>query len=192
MAVLGLLITGCGDDDDEDIGAAGEGNTTTSAAAEEPEDEEASEPGEGGQAAETVEVTAVDYEFQGLPETAAAGSSLSLVNESEAELHEIVAFRIPEGEERSVGELLELPEGEVDFGMPATVLLAPPGGEQIKAVGDGTLAEPGRYAVVCFIPTGVDPEVYLEAAQESQGGPPEVEGGPPHFTKGMYAELTVE
>lgn len=136
-------------------------------------------------------MTAVDYEFQGLPETAAAGSSLSLVNESEAELHEIVAFRIPEGEERSVGELLELPEGEVDFGMPATVLWHRQVASRSRLC-DGTLAEPGRYAVVCFIPTGVDPEVYLEAAQESQGGPPEVEGGPPHFTKGMYAELTVE
>jgi plastocyanin len=180
MAVIALLVAGCGDDEDDDVGAAGEGETTTSAAAE---DEEAGA---------TVEVTTVDYEFQGLPDTAAAGTVLSLVNESEAELHEIVAFRLDDAEDRSVEDLLALPEGEFDPGMPATVLLAPPGGEQITALGDGTLTEPGRYAVICAIPTGADPAAYLKAAQESQGGPPEVEGGPPHFTMGMYAEITVE
>jgi hypothetical protein len=62
----------------------------------------------------------------------------------------------------------------------------------IPAVGDGTLSEPGRYGVFCAIPVGADPDEYLDAAATSQGGPPEVEGGPPHFTQGMYGELTVE
>lgn len=180
-AVIVLLVTGCGDDDDDDVGAAGERETTTSAAAEE---EEAGAP---------VEVTAVDYEFQGLPDTVPAGTVLSLVNESETELHEIGAFRLDDEDERSVEELVALPEGEFDPGIPAMVLLAAPGGEQIAAVGDGTLTEPGRYAVICSVPTGADPAAYLEAAQEPHGsGPPEVEGGPPHFTQGMYAELIVE
>ena len=74
---------------------------------------------------------------------------------------------------------------------PATVLLAEPGGEQIPAVGDGTLTEPGRYLILCAIPTGVDPAVYLKAAAESAGGPPQVEGGPPHVVNGMFAEVTV-
>ena len=74
----------------------------------------------------------------------------------------------------------------------AMVLLAPPGSsEQIVAVGDGSLTEPGRYLVACFIPTGADPQAYLDAASSSEGGPPEVEGGPPHFTHGMWAEVTV-
>jgi len=77
--------------------------------------------------------------------------------------------------------------------MPAAVLLAPPGGEQIDALGDGTLADPGRYALVCFIPTGVDPDEYLNAPPGEGGGPPVIEGaGPPHADHGMYAELTVE
>lgn len=193
MAMFALLVAGCGDDDEnDDVGAAAEGETTSSATAEEVEDEEQSEPAEGEEAAAPVEVTAVDYEFQGLPDSAAAGTVLSIVNESEAELHELVVFRLDDEEERSVEELLALPEGEFDPGMPTAVLLAAPGAEQITAVGDGTLSEPGRYAVICAIPTGADPAAYMEAAQESQAGPPQVEGGPPHFTQGMYAELTVE
>ncbi len=45
---------------------------------------------------------------------------------------------------------------------------------------------------MCFIPTGVDPQEYLRVAAETEEGPPQVEGGPPHFVQGMHAELTVE
>ena len=72
------------------------------------------------------------------------------------------------------------------------MLLAPPGEGAIAAVGDGTLSEPGRYAIICAIPTGADPAEYLAAAAESEGGPPEVPGGPPHFVNGMFAEIVVE
>lgn len=62
----------------------------------------------------------------------------------------------------------------------------------IQAVGDGTLSEPGRYAIMCFIPTGVDPQVYVEASAATESGPPQSEGaGPPHFVNGMRTELTV-
>ena len=74
----------------------------------------------------------------------------------------------------------------------STVLLQAPGSSDvIPAVGDGTLSEPGRYLVICAIPTGADPMEYLEAAAQSEEGPPEVEGGPPHFVNGMYAEVVV-
>jgi hypothetical protein len=74
------------------------------------------------------------------------------------------------------------------------VLLQPPGSdEQIVAVGDGTLTEPGRYVLMCFIPTGADPDEYLAAAAASDGeAPTGVAGGPPHVVNGMYAELQVE
>ena len=74
------------------------------------------------------------------------------------------------------------------------VLLQPPGSdEQIVAVGDGTLTEAGRYVLMCFIPTGADPEEYLAAAAASEGeAPTGVAGGPPHFVNGMYAELQVD
>jgi hypothetical protein len=108
----------------------------------------------------------------------------------------MVVFRLPDGEERSAEELLALPEDEqnavlADDVEPAMVLLAPPGStEVIQAVGDGTLTEPGRYLVLCAIPTGADPEAFLDAPPSD--GPPEVEGGPPHFTNGMYGEIVVE
>ena len=73
------------------------------------------------------------------------------------------------------------------------MLLASPGdGEVIKALGDGKLTEKGRYLVVCFIPTGADPAAYLQAVQSSSDGPPDVAGGPPHVTQGMYGAITVE
>jgi hypothetical protein len=136
-----------------------------------------------------------DFAFGQLPESVPAGTKLTIVNSSSVELHEVVALRISDDETRSAAELMTLPQEElmtVVSPMPATVLLAAPGGPQIAAVGDGTLDEPGRYLLLCSIPTGVDPDDYLEAAAESAGGPPQVAGGPPHFVHGMFAELIVD
>jgi len=175
-AITALTLGACGDSADD---------------AEESDDTTTSEAADAG----PVEVTLVDYGFQGLPDSVAAGTKFTVTNSSTAELHEFVAFKIPESETRSAEEILALPEEEGQAalgGPPAAVLIGPPGGgEMIAAVGDGTLSEPGRYLVACFIPTGANPQEYLEAAAESQGGPPQVEGGPPHFTKGMRAEITV-
>ncbi|MFP5377781.1 MAG: hypothetical protein ACLGIO_13515, partial [Acidimicrobiia bacterium] len=158
LAVVALAAA-CGDDDDDET-AAGDDTTTTAA----------------GDTGDTLTVTAVDYSFEGLPDEVDAGTRVVLENASTRELHEFVAIRIPDSETRPVSELVQLPESEIDalFGStePATVLLAPPGGEMIAAVGDGTLSEPGRYAVVCFIPTGADPQAYLDAARAGGEGPP--------------------
>ncbi|MEO7573276.1 MAG: hypothetical protein ABIX10_12655, partial [Acidimicrobiales bacterium] len=169
-------IAACGSDDDDATDTT-EAETTT----EQPDE------------AATVEVTAVDYDFEGLPDSVEAGTKLSLTNTSDVELHELVAFALPDGETRSAEELFKLPESELGglfAGEPAMVLLAPPsGGEQIPAVGDGTLSEPGQYVLFCSVPQGADPEEFLNAPPTD--GPPDVEGGPPHFVQGMYADLTV-
>jgi hypothetical protein len=148
-----------------------------------------------GDDAPVIAVDAVDYSFQDLPATVAAGTTLSLTNNSAAELHEIVAFRLPDTETRSIAELMALPEAELEpaiaVGPPALVMLAPPGEQGFPVLGDGTLSQPGRYVVLCGIPIGADPQAYLDAAQTSDG-PPDVPGGPPHFTAGMFAELIVE
>jgi plastocyanin len=185
LPILGLaaITAGCGDDDDD---AADTSATETTAA-----DTSAAEDVD----ADVIEVIAVDYGFDDLPATVPAGTTLTLQNSSDREVHELVAMALPAGETRSVEELLALPEEELGalFAVqPGTVLVAPPGEGSFAAVGDGSLTEPGRYVIACFIPTGADPEEFLQAAQEAEGGPPQVAGGPPHFTAGMFAELTVE
>ena len=149
-----------------------------------------------GDGDDTRTVTATDYRFEDLPRSVKAGTTLTLENESTKELHEMVLMRLPDGERRPVEELVKLPEAEAEAlfsGPPALVLFDPPGdAEPIKALGDGKLTEKGRYLVMCSIPTGADPAAFLQAAQSSQGGPPQVAGGPPHFTQGMYGEVTVK
>jgi hypothetical protein len=179
-AGLALLAACSGDDT-----AAGEPEPAAAAVEEAPDDEPAGN---------VVEVGMVDFAFVDLPESVPAGTRFTVENLTETELHELVAFRLPDDDDRTVEELTELAPGELveALGEPATVLLQAPGGDQIPAVGDGTLSEPGRYAIMCFIPTGADPQEYLEAAAASEGGPPQVDGGPPHFVQGMFAELVVE
>jgi hypothetical protein len=114
---------------------------------------------------------------------------------SATELHELVAFRLPDGDDVALAELVQLPADQLmaRVGAPVTVALQAPGSDQqIVAVGDGSLQQAGRYVIMCFIPTGVEPQVYLDAAAASNGEPPVVPGGPPHFVNGMYAELLVE
>ena len=140
-----------------------------------------------------IEVIAADYRFEGLPDTIEAGTRLSVENEGR-EPHELVAMRIPDSETRSVEELLALPQEELFavFGgepEPATVILAAPGETDTPGpvVGDGTLSEPGRYAILCFIPVGSDPSVLDPEAE----GPPQSDA-PPHAVHGMWDEVTVE
>ena len=181
LAASLLLVPAACADDESDAGAASTSSTSSTTAA--PSTEEPP----------VVEVSAVDFGFEDLPEEVSAGTRLTLVNTSEVELHELVAARLPDGEDRDLEELVHLPQEELMalIGQPATVLLAAPGGDVIPAVGDGTLSEPGRYLLLCFIPTGVDPAEYLAAAEASGGAPPQVAGGPPHLAHGMYAELSV-
>jgi hypothetical protein len=172
---LPLLVAGCGDDDDDTTAA-----TTAAPTA----------------AARTYDVTLADYKFEGVPDTMAANSKLAVKNSSAKEVHELVAIQLKPGENRPMSELVKLPEAEFQAlaatpGPPAAVLVAPPNAAGFGAVGDGTLSRPGRYALVCFIPKGANPQEYLAAAQASQGGPPQVAGGPPHVADGMYEDVTV-
>jgi hypothetical protein len=141
-----------------------------------------------------VEVIALDYAFVGLPERVEPGTTFVLQNNSSVEVHELVAVRLPDDETRSMTELLQLPEEELEalFPLVETVIIAPPGDTGFPVEGTGTLTEPGRYAIICAIPTGADPDVFMTAAAEAEGGPPEVAGGLPHFVNGMFGEVIVE
>lgn len=151
-----------------------------------------SDSADDGEASAAVAVRAADYAFLDVPTSVAAGTSFQLSNESDVEVHELVAVRLPDDEQRTVAELVALPPAEFEPLMAGlrTVVIAAPGADGMAVVGDGSLAEAGRYALLCVIPTGADPEEYLAKAATSDG-PPDVAGGPPHIAKGMFAELTV-
>jgi uncharacterized cupredoxin-like copper-binding protein len=181
LLALAVTLPACGSDGDSTTTKADDKAAVTTTTEAEPTTTVADDG--------SITVTAVDFAYEDLPETVPAGTKFRLVNDAPAELHEFVAFRLPDDEERSAEELIALPQDELEAafgGPPATVLLAKPGEPQIEAVGDGTLTEPGRYLVACSIPVGADPDELLE----SEGPPPA--GGVPHFHKGMYAEITVE
>lgn len=164
------LLTGCGSDTDGAT-ATVDASTTT-------------------ERVRPVVVTATDYAFADLPKEVPAGTRLQLVNDSTVEVHELVAIRVADGDDRPVEEILHDPA--LESMAPATVLVTPPGAEQIPAVGDGTLAEPGRYVVICTIPTGVSPQVFLDAVKAAGGGKPVIpDAGAPHLAHGMFAEVTV-
>lgn len=138
-------------------------------------------------------VDLADFTFGDLPDRVPAGTRLAVENAAATELHELVAFRLPDDEQRTAEQIVHGGDLEqlLTSAPPAAVLLAAPGGEQIAAIGDGTLAEPGRYLILCAIPTGADPAEYLAAAAGSDG-PPQVAGGPPHFVHGMFDEIVVD
>lgn len=140
-----------------------------------------------------VEVTAIDYAYVDLPAEVAAGTEFRLVNDSDVEVHEFVAVRLADDEDRAVSELVQLPPDQFGALLAGveTVIIAPPSAEGMVVEGTGVLDEPGRYAIVCVIPTGADPDEYLAAAAAAEGGPPEVDGGPPHTAEGMFAEIVV-
>jgi len=142
----------------------------------------------GGSEPPTARVVAADYAYGDVPASVEAGTRLTLVNRSDKEVHEMVAVRIPDGERRAAAELVSDPTALSTIfggGPPAALLIAGPGSDRPGAVGgDGRLRTPGRYLLVCNIPTGADPRAYL-----SGGAAP---GGPPHLTQGMFAELKVQ
>jgi hypothetical protein len=180
---VGIALTACGSDDD-----TADASSATTASTVGTSDEA---PAETLDEATEVEVTLGDFTFGDLPDEVPVGTRLTVVNDAPTELHELVAFRLADGDERPVDEIVASGLEEVlSSGPPAAVLLAAPGGEQISAVGDGTLAEAGRYLILCAIPTGADPAEYLAAAATSDG-PPDVAGGPPHFVNGMVDDLVV-
>lgn len=183
LGLLGLLGTACGEDADAEA-------PDTPA----PPDTVADQGDHGDHDDMSITIEGVDYGFTNVPESVPAGTKLGFSNTSSAELHELVAFRVEA--DVPIERLLALPPAELEatLGAPVTVMLQPPGApEPILAVGDGTLVEPGRYVLMCFIPIGADPAEYLAAAEAAGGKKPEgVAGGPPHFTAGMFAELIVE
>jgi len=196
-AAVGAIAVGlvaCGGDDDDDAAT-----TDTPAATAAPAGTQApAGTADGGSMPaghQMITVEGVDYAFENLPASVPAGTMLGFHNSSEAEFHEMVVTPIPDEETRPVTELVTLPEDEINaiFGEtePAAALVAGPGEDGIAVFGDGTVTEPGRYAVVCFIPVGADPAAVAAAMQSPTSEPTDLGDGPPHASAGMVAEFEV-
>lgn len=143
--------------------------------------------------ADSVDVVATDYLFEELPDRIATDTVVTMRNDSDLEVHELVAYVLPDAIDDSAADIMARPEADlatIFTGPPALVIVAPPGENSFVAIGDGTLPEPGRYLLFCAIPTGADPAAYLAAAANSDG-PPDIDGGPPHFVNGMAATIDV-
>ena len=183
LAFSMLAFAACGDDDDE-AGAAADAST---------DETEAAENDPGADAGDAVLVTGLDYEYEGLPATAEVGTELTFTNASDAEVHEMVLLAVAEAEERSLDDLLALPEDQRNaVAQFRGVTVAFPGEDAVFTDGSMALSEPGRYVVICTIPTGADPQAYRDAvADPDQQGPPDVDGGPPHLVMGMAGEIEV-
>jgi hypothetical protein len=117
------------------------------------------------------DVSAVDYSFDGVPETVPAGPTAVVLTNDGDEAHEMIVFRKNDGVTESFDDLLALPEDEAE--QKVTVL----GGVSPTEPGEDGYAyldlESGEYMAICFLPTGG-------------------EEGPPHFLQGMKSEFTVE
>jgi hypothetical protein len=128
---------------------------------------------------ETLDVTASEYAFEGIPESVPAGRTVLSFDNEGSEFHEVILMQVAEGEERPVEELLALPEEEAQALVTdkAFVFGPPAAGTYVT-----TDLEPGRYVAICFVPVGATPE-----AMETGAGL----DGDPHFMHGMVAEFEV-
>lgn len=154
--------------------------------------------GDDADAAKSVTVELVDYSFNDVPRTIRADTRLAATNSSAGEAHELTALRLPDDETRPLADLKALPPGDLAAltpGAPALAITAAPRARGDLVLGDGTLAQPGRYLLVCFIPVGAKPDEVLAAmraaAEDPAAGPPRIDGGPPHLSAGMITEITV-
>jgi hypothetical protein len=122
-----------------------------------------------------VQVTGIEYEYQGLPKTLPAGKTAIQFTDTGAELHMLDLFRIKTKD--SLKKLLGLPEKE--------------GSKKVEDVGSADVTtlggtayvfadlKPGRYGAACFFPVGATDPSKLNSK------------GAPHWKEGMYQEVKV-
>jgi uncharacterized cupredoxin-like copper-binding protein len=128
-----------------------------------------------------MQVTATDDAFSGVPATATAGTTLLRLTNNGAEYHEIVLFRVADGETRSAQDLVALPQDQFAAALQQTggSTLAAPGAQGVNTVD----LEPGRYVMACLIPVGSTPAAFASGQVDPNA--------PTHAAHGMIAEFQV-
>ena len=122
------------------------------------------------------EFVAVNYEYQGVPETLEAGQTGLRMENRGTEVHEAIVFRINDDVDTPIRELLDLPEEEAEASMEFRGAAFAGPGEAGSAVID---LDPGRYAFVCFIPVGTTSmQALFEEGGEEEGASPAAGASP--------------
>jgi hypothetical protein len=129
-----------------------------------------------------LDVTGIEYEFQGLPQTLPPGPVAIRFTDTGAELHELVIGRLKTND--SLRKVLGMSEKQQERKVENIAGTLVKQGETSYVIAD--LSTPGRYGVVCFLPVGSTSEKKAEEAEHEHGG------GTPHWRKGMRAEITVQ
>jgi hypothetical protein len=127
-----------------------------------------------------IDVTGIEYEFQGLPKTLPAGNVAIKFTDTGAEWHELGIARIKSKD--SVKKILGLSEKEQAKKIEEIGGTFAMQGQTTYTIAD--LSKPGRYGVVCFLPVGSTSEQAAEQAEKKHAKA--------HWQEGMYATITVE
>lgn len=131
------------------------------------------------------DVTTVDYAFNGITTSAAAGPVSFDLKNAGKEMHEMVILKKKAGVTESFDEIVKLDKEEGQKKVDRVGSLDPtkPGDDDYVVVN----LEKGDYLVACFLPVGATPELFAKA----EAGDAELPKGPPHVSKGMKATFTV-
>ncbi len=131
---------------------------------------------------QTVDVSAADYEFGGLPATLVAGPTAFHMTNAGTEVHEMLFYRRAEGTEGDLVDIVNddptVSDGRLeDVGV---MLPAAPGEDSVLL----TDLTPGDYVTVCFLPKGTTSMAQVGAGD---GGDPNGD----HRSLGMIKPFTV-
>jgi len=206
LALLALVfvlaggLVACGGDDDDSATAAGSttsmttGDMSSSTSMAGNDDmtlkENPCAPGGSGElpgmtmmtpaaGATPVTITATEYKFSGTDALKAGGAfAVTFKNEGQ-ELHELHVAKLADGEKRSVDEIISDPSAESTTKAVGHSFACPGTTADVAGV---NLTAPGRYIVLCFIPTGAradtDPKDFAML-------------GEPHAMRGMAVEIDI-
>lgn len=169
-------LAGCGAD-----GAGSSDAAINPCSPEAPPEEIALEGSPAADGATLHDVVAVEYAFTGVPSTLPPGPHGFRLSTEGEELHELALVRLDD--DRPLDVLLDLPEDEQE-GVVEYIggVAACPGTTSPEPLGADL--EPGRYALVCYVPVGTTPDLRGDELLEAYENPP-------HYARGMTTEVTV-
>jgi hypothetical protein len=128
-----------------------------------------------------LDVTGIEYEFQGLPKTLPAGKVAIRFTDTGAEFHELAIVRVKSKD--SVKKLAGLSEKELAKKTEEIGGTFATQGQTSYTIAE--LSKPGRYAVICHLPVGATSEEALERAGRKHDTKS-------HAQEGMIEEIKVE